>query len=168
VTFPGAVADREAARYVLVGAPLDVSTSFQPGTRFGPERIRRFARSFEDYDQRTDRSFSDLGVHDAGNVRAWDDAGAYLDFLEGQVRDAGDGAVPLVLGGEHTVSVAAVRACDPDVFVALDAHLDLREEFDGNPLSHATVTRHALSVADRAVVLGARSGSEAEYERAAG
>jgi agmatinase len=168
VTFPGAVADREAARYVLVGAPLDVSTSFQPGTRFGPERIRRFARSFEDYDPRTDRSFSDLGVHDAGDVRAWDDAGAYLDFLEGQVRDAGDGAVPLVLGGEHTVSVAAVRACDPDVFVALDAHLDLREEFDGNPLSHATVTRHALSVADRAVVLGARSGSEAEYERAAG
>jgi len=168
VPFPGATADREAARYAVVGAPLDVSTSFQPGTRFGPDRVRRFARSFEDYDARTGRSFSECGVHDAGDVRAWDDAADYLEFLEGTVADLrADGIVPLVIGGEHTVSLAPVRACEPETFVAVDAHLDLREAYDGNPLSHATATRHALEVADRAVVLGARAGSEAEYERAA-
>ncbi|WP_128476241.1 agmatinase [Halorussus pelagicus] len=165
--FPGASTDREAAEYVVVGAPLDVSTTFQPGARFGPERIRRFARSYDDYDARADRRFSDLAVHDHGDVRAWDDAAEYLDYLGGVATDAvRDDAVPLLLGGEHTVTVAGVRAVDPDVFVCLDAHLDLREEYDGNELSHATVTRHALEAADEAVILGARTGSEAEYERA--
>jgi agmatinase len=58
-------------------------------------------------------------------------------------------------------------ATDPDVFVCLDAHLDLREEYDGNPLSHATVTHHVLDVADEAIILGARTGNEEEWERAA-
>ncbi|USZ67471.1 agmatinase [Halorussus salilacus] len=165
--FPGASADRDTAEYVVVGAPLDVSTTFQPGARFGPERVRRFARTFDDYDARTGHHFSELAVHDHGDVRAWDDAAEYLEYLEGVATDAvWDDAVPLLLGGEHTVTLAGVRAVDPDVFVCLDAHLDLREEYDGNPLSHATVTRHALDVADEAVILGARTGSEAEYERA--
>ena len=165
--FPGASAARDEAAYVVVGAPLDVSTTFQPGARFGPDRIRRFARTYDDYDARTGHHFSKLAVHDHGDVRAWDDADEYLEYLEGVVTDVvWDDAVPLLLGGEHTISLAGVRAADPDVFVCLDAHLDLREEYDGNPLSHATLTRHALSVADEAIVLGARTGSEDEWERA--
>ncbi|WP_227133621.1 agmatinase [Halorubellus salinus] len=167
--FPGAGVDREDAAFVVVGAPLDASTSFQPGTRFGPDRVRRYARGFDDYDHATGTHFSDCAVADHGDVRAWDDADEYLEYLEGVCTDVvWDDAVPVVVGGEHTVSVAGVRAVDPDVFVCLDAHLDLKESFDGNELSHATVTRHALDVADRAVVLGARAGSEAEYERASG
>jgi agmatinase len=167
MAFPGASADRDAADYVVVGAPLDVSTTFQPGTRFGPERIRRFARTYDDYDRRTDQFFSDCGVHDAGDVRAWDDAPEYLEYLSGTLRDvAWDDAVPLILGGEHTVSVAGVEALDPDVFVCLDAHLDLRSEYDGNVWSHATVTRRILHTVDRAVVLGARTGSPEEWARA--
>jgi agmatinase len=165
--FPGANADRSAAEYAVVGAPLDVSTTFQPGTRFGPERIRRFARTFDDYDRRTDHHFTDLDVHDHGDVRAWDDAGEYLEFLEGVLTDyVREGTVPLLVGGEHTVTVAGVRAVAPDVVVVLDAHFDLRAEYDGNELSHATAVRHALDVADEAVILGARTGSKAEYERA--
>jgi agmatinase len=165
--FPGATADREDARYAVVGAPLDVSTTFRPGTRFGPERVRRFARPFEDYDPRTGASFTDLGVYDAGDLRAWDDAADYLSFLTDHLSDlVRDGATPLVLGGEHTVSVAGVEAVSPDVFVCLDAHLDLRDEYDGNPLSHACTTRRALETADRAVVLGARAGAREEYDRA--
>ena len=178
--FPGAVADRESADYYLVGAPLDVSTTFQPGTRFGPERIRRFARTYDDYDRRTDLFFSELGVHDAGDCRAWDDAREYLDYLGGSLIDAvRDDAVPLMLGGEHTVTAAGVRATDPDVLVTLDAHLDLRDAYDGNPWSHASVCRRALDgdpdgeslssvdgTADRLVVLGGRTGSPEEWERA--
>ena len=165
--FPGAVADREDAAYVTIGAPLDVSTSFRPGARFGPERVRRFARGFEDYRREYDAQFSALSVHDHGDVRAWDDAPEYIDYLRGVVADAAaDGAVPLVIGGEHTVTVAAIRALSPDVAVIADAHLDLRASYDGNPYSHATVARHALEVADEAIILGARSGCEAEWERA--
>jgi agmatinase len=166
--FPGASADRDEASYVLVGAPLDASTTFQPGTRFGPDRLRHVAASFEDYDHRTGVRFSECSVYDHGDVQPGGDTAEYLTFLSGLIREFdADGTVPVVLGGEHTVTVAAVRALDPDVFVCLDAHLDLRESYAGDPLSHTTVTHHALEVADRAIVLGARSGSKGEYERAA-
>ena len=168
--FPGATTDREAASYVVVGAPLDATTTFQPGTRFGPDRVRRFAETYDDYDRRTDGRFSALGVHDAGDVRPWDDVEAYLDHLAAELRSVVyDEAVPLLVGGEHTVTHAGVKAVDPDVLVVCDAHLDLREDYDGNPWNHACVTRRCLDDlgVDRAVIVGARTGSEAEWDRAA-
>lgn len=165
--FPGARADHGDAAYVLHGAPLDVSTSFRPGARFGPREVRHAAEPFEDYDHRTDRNFSDLGVHDAGDLDAWNDVDEYLEFLAGSLSDTvAGGGVPLLVGGEHTVSTAGVRATRPDVYVCLDAHLDLREEYMGDSLSHATATRRVLEHADRAVILGARAGSAEEWERA--
>jgi agmatinase len=166
--FPGAGSDREDADYVIVGAPLDISTTFQPGTRFGPERVRRFARTYDDYDHHRDTRFTDCQVHDHGDVRAWDDAEEYLSYLEGTFADVRrDDAVPITIGGEHTVSVAGVRATEPDVVVSVDAHLDLREAYDGNELSHACAMCHALDVADELIVVGARTGCPEEWERAA-
>ncbi|WP_224268386.1 agmatinase [Haloprofundus salinisoli] len=165
--FPGATAERCDANFVILGAPLDISTSFQPGARFGPDRIRRFAETFDDYDRRTDQFFSDLSVHDAGDLHAWSDAAEYVEFLSGELGDAvRDDAVPITLGGEHTVTAAGVRAVDPDVFVCLDAHLDLRREYAGDEWSHACVTRRVLDTADEAIILGARTGSPDEWERA--
>ncbi|ELY44668.1 agmatinase [Natronorubrum sulfidifaciens] len=167
----GREAGRGGANFVVVGAPLDATTTFQPGTRFGPRRIRTFAEPFDDYDRRTDQYFSELGVVDHGDVRAWDDVEAYLEWLEGTLRDVvWDDAIPLTLGGEHTVSLAGARAVEPEVVVSLDAHLDLRDAYDGNPLSHAAVMRRILDDTDSVeelIVLGARTGSEAEWERAA-
>lgn len=165
--FPGAAADRESAAYGIIGAPLDASTTFQPGTRFGPRQVRHRATSFEDYDHHTGTRFTDLAVHDHGDIRPGGDAEEYLNFLEGAVREYHeDGVTPLLVGGEHTVTVPVVRALTPDVVVTLDAHLDLRESYAGNPYSHATVSHHALDVAEEVVVVGARSGSEAEWDRA--
>ncbi|SFR52328.1 agmatinase [Halogeometricum limi] len=167
--YPGATASRDDAAYVVVGAPLDISTTFRPGTRFGPERIRRFARTFDDYDRRTDLHFSDCLVHDEGDVHPWDDAEEYVEWVAGTLRDVvRDDAVPLLLGGEHTVTAAGVDAVSPDVFVCLDAHLDLRADYDGNEWSHATVTRRILDElgAEEAIILGARTGSPEEWTRA--
>jgi len=172
--FPGAADGRErvpdGANFVVVGAPLDVSTTFQPGTRFGPRRIRTFSEPFDDYDQRTGQHCTDLGVIDRGDVRAWDDAREYLEWLSGELREVVyKDAVPLVLGGEHTVSLAAVQAVSPEVVVSLDAHLDLRDEYDGNPYSHACVMCRVLEDVDSVeelIVVGARAGSEAEWARA--
>jgi len=167
--FPGAFAERADADYALVGAPLDRSTSFRPGARFGPRRVRHYAQGFDDYDHDTGQRFTDCAVTDHGDVGPTADAAEYLQFLEGTLGDyREEGATPLLVGGEHTVTVAGVRAVDPDVFVCLDAHLDLRESYAGDELSHATVTHHALDVADRAVVVGARTGNETEWERASG
>jgi agmatinase len=165
--FPGAACAREAASYTVVGAPLDASTTFHPGTRFGPDRMRHAATAFDDYDHHTGTRFTDLGVYDHGDVQPDADVAEYLSFLRALLAEALDaGRTPLVLGGEHTVSLAGVRAVDPDVFVCCDAHLDLRACYRGNPNSHATVTQQALDVADRVVVLGARTGSASEWERA--
>ncbi len=165
--FPGAATDRTDADYALVGAPLDATTSFRPGTRFGPREVRHAAGGFEDFDHQTGHSFSDLAVHDHGDVRPRADVDEYLDYLRGALADyAGEGTVPLLIGGEHTVALAAVRALDPDVAVVLDAHLDLRQTYAGTETSHATVTRRLLSVVDEVVVLGARAGSEEGWARA--
>jgi agmatinase len=167
--FPGAVADRDDAAYAILGAPLDVSTSFRPGARFGPDRIRQFGGQFDDYDHHTHEHFSELGVYDHGDIGPTADTTEYLDFLDSAISEFDrDDLTPLLLGGEHTVTIAAVRALSPDVFVCADAHLDLRESYAGDPYSHATVTHHALDVAERAVLLGARTGNEHEWERAAG
>lgn len=166
--FPGADADPADAAYVLVGAPLDASASFEPGARFGPRQVRHFAEPFDDYDERTGATFSSLAVADHGDVDPTDDVAEYLQYLAGLLGEYAEaGTVPLLLGGEHTVSVGGLRATEPDVYVCCDAHLDLYERYAGNPLSHATVTTHALEHADRAVVLGARTGSEREWDRAA-
>lgn len=166
--FPGArEGPVEEAAYGLVGAPLERSASFYPGARFGPERIRHFARGFEDFHHRTEQSFTELGVVDRGEVRPWQDPAEYLDFLAGEVGDlVRAGAIPLLLGGEHTVSVAGVRASDPDVYVCVDAHLDLRESFDGDRWSHATTVHHVLDHVDEAIVIGVRAASEGEWARA--
>jgi agmatinase len=162
--FPGARADRAEADYALVGAPLDVSTTFQPGTRFGPRRVRA-QRQFEDYDHHTGQRFSDLAVHDHGDVRPGR-VEEYLEFLRSTLAEYREAnTVPLVVGGEHTVTVGAVRALEPDVYVCLDAHLDLRESYAGDPTSHATVNHHVAELADTVVVLGARAGTESEWDR---
>ncbi|MFC6764229.1 agmatinase [Natrinema soli] len=167
----GRTADRGGANFAVVGAPLDATTTFQPGARFGPQRIRSFAEPFDDYDHRTDRRFSELGVVDRGDVRAWNDVEAYLEYLTSSLREAvWNDTVPLTLGGEHTVSLAGARAVEPEVFLCLDAHLDLYDAYDGNPLSHAAVTRRILEDVDsveEAILLGVRTGSESEWDRAA-
>jgi agmatinase len=166
--FPGADTEPDQADYVVVGAPLDATATFEPGARFGPRQVRHYAEPFDDYDARTDATFSSLSVADHGDVGPTDDVAEYLTYLGDVVGEyAADGTVPLVVGGEHTVSVAPLRALEFDVFVCCDAHLDLYEAYAGNPLSHATVTSHALEQADRAILLGARTASDAEWERAA-
>lgn len=167
--FPGAQASRAEAAYAIIGAPLDRSTTFQPGTRFGPDRIRQFAHSFEDYDHRTDSRLSEQGIYDHGNCQPWDPVDGYLDELAGIIDDlATDGVVPITLGGEHTVSLGALRALEPRTIISLDAHLDLRDSFGGSTFSHACVLRRGLEIdsVEQVYVLGARTGSEAEWDRA--
>lgn len=175
MSFPGCHADRTGAKYVITGAPLDISTTFAPGARFGPDRVRHYAETFDDYDQRTNSKFSELAVHDMGNVNAWDDPQAYLEHLSQVISGVvTEDAVPVIIGGEHTVTLSGIWAVEPAVLVTVDAHLDLRDEYDGNPLSHACTARRAIDggpgekspAIDELVVIGARTGNESEYRRA--
>ncbi|HHV63239.1 MAG TPA: agmatinase family protein [Firmicutes bacterium] len=150
--FIGAIDSYEAAQIVILGAPMDYTSSFRPGSRFGPERIRSVSRSLEEYSPNMGKELAEFPFFDAGDLAL--PFGNVARSLE-LIREAAgcivsDGKIPITLGGEHLVTlpaVEAVRAAYPDVAVLhFDAHTDLRGEYTGERLSHATVMRLVAGV----------------------
>ncbi|HHV78869.1 MAG TPA: agmatinase [Firmicutes bacterium] len=135
---------------VLLGAPLDATVSFRPGCRFGPERIRTISRSLEEYSFPLRASLDTVDFEDAGDIEMpLGNPAKSLDEIERVCTEVfRDGRLLFMLGGEHLVTVGAVRAAKkfyPNLHVLqLDAHADLRDEFFGEKLSHATVMRRVL------------------------
>ncbi len=164
--FADAEASYADAAYVMFGVPYDGTTSFRPGARFGPRAIREASFNFESYDPSTgldlyEIPFTDLG--DLGVMKVPEELVGQVEDVAGEI--AGDGKVPVMLGGEHTVTIGAVRAIRPDVYIVCDAHLDLRDELDGTPYSHGCVTRRILDLGvDDVIIIGARSGDREQFE----
>ena len=163
--------DRASARVVLFGAPYDSTTSFRPGTRFGPAAIRSESFGIETYSPLQDRDLDDFPFFDAGDLElpfgAPDRA---LEMIEAQAEEIlAAGKIPFLLGGEHLVTLGAVRAVAkryPDLHVIhFDAHADLRADYLGVQLSHACVMRrcHDLLGDGRIFQFGIRSGTREEF-----
>ena len=169
--FIGANSNYPAADVVLFGAPYDSTTSFRPGTRFGPAAMRAESFGIETYSPYQDRDLEDVRVHDAGDLElpfgAPDRA---LDMIEAKAASIlADGKVPFLLGGEHLVTLGSVRAAAkrfPGLrIIHFDAHADLREEYLGVALSHACVIRrcHDILGDGRIWQFGIRSGTREEF-----
>jgi agmatinase len=154
------------ARYVIFGAPYDGTTSFKTGTREGPRAIREFSYNFETYMPSQDLDLAQLPVIDLGDV----DCGVLVEDVVTEVQAAvqdiiKDKKVPVMLGGEHSITVGAVKAARPDCFVVCDAHLDLREEFRGTKYNHACTTRRVYEDGIKdIIIIGARSGTQEQFE----
>ena len=155
----------------LFGVPYDGTTSFRPGTRFGPAAIREVSNGLETYCPQLGLDLEDLAFADLGAVDI--PFGAPEPVID-QVRQATRtvlelGLKPLMLGGEHSISsgaVAAVAEQHPDlVLVQLDAHADLRDEWLGSRHSHACAMRRCLDVlpSQTLLQLSIRSGSRQEF-----
>ena len=163
----------EEAEIVLFGAPYDSTTSFRPGTRFGPSAMRAESFGIETYSMAQDRDLAeDVRVFDSGDLElpfcAPDRA---LDMIESRAAEILDaGKVPFLLGGEHLVTLGSVRAAakrHPDLrIVHFDAHADLREDYLGVKLSHACVMRrcHDILGDGRIFQFGIRSGTREERQ----
>jgi agmatinase len=165
--FAGADDGYDEADFVVAGVPLDTTASFRKGTRFAPARIREASLSFETYVRDAEADIEDLCVHDYGDLDAWNDAEETVGFAAGVLKGfADDGKTPVVLGGEHTVSVAGFRGVDASSVVVFDAHLDLKDGFEGTAYSHACVARRAAEDGREVYVVGAREGSREEWEYA--
>ena len=171
MVFIGADSDYTSAIVVLFGAPYDSTTSFRPGTRFGPAAMRSESFGIETYSPYQDRDLEDVRVHDAGDLElpfgAPDRA---LDMIEEKAAAIlADGKVPFLLGGEHLVTLGSVRAAAkrfPDLRILhFDAHADLREDYLGVTLSHACVIRrcHDLLGDGHIWQFGIRSGTREEF-----
>lgn len=170
--FLSARAQREGAEIVLLGVPFDGTSSFRPGSRFGPASIRAWSPLMEGYSPVFDRDLEDLRFADLGDldlpVAGWEQVGPRIEEAVGDLLQAGQ--TPVCLGGEHLVTLpafAAALARYPDLCVLqFDAHLDLRPDYQGNPFSHATVMRRLTDLVGpgRVMQWGVRSGTREEWE----
>ena len=165
--FLDATTPYDEARYVFLGAPLDATASHRSGSRFAPDAVRRASLYMETYSLRTDLDLSDISLADVGDLRGMDSLESSLERISevaGLIRSSGK--KPLILGGEHTVTLGALRALRPDLVVDFDAHMDLRDSLLGLSLSHGTFMRRAMEeLGFKLALLGVRaiSGEEMEY-----
>jgi len=145
--FIGASPDFEKAQAVIYGMPMDWTVSFRPGSRFGPARIREVSLVHEEYSHYLERELSEVVYYDAGDIPlAFGNPEKSLQQIADFVRQVLDhGKVPIGLGGEHLVTWPVVREVakrHPDLAVIhIDAHADLRTDYEGEPYSHATPLR---------------------------
>lgn len=170
--FIGCDADFEEAGTVIFGAPFDCTTSFRPGTRFGPRAIRSESFGIETYSPYQDKDLLDIKVFDSGDLELrFGSPESALEDIESRTAEILDsGKLPVMLGGEHLVTLGAFRAVckkyDNDVYLLhFDAHADLRDEYLGQHLSHACVIRrcHELIGDGRIFQFGIRSGDREEF-----
>lgn len=171
-TFIGCDAEYEEAKMVLFGAPFDSTTSFRPGARFGSAAIRHESFGLETYSPYQDEDLSDYKVFDSGDLELCfgDSVRAVADITDRADQILSDGKIPLMIGGEHLVTLGAVRAAlkkYPNLHIIhFDAHADLREDYLGMQLSHACVLRrcHELVGDGRIHQFCIRSGERSEFE----
>lgn len=159
------------SKAVIYGMPMDFTVSFRPGSRFGPARIREVSIGLEEYSPYLDKSLEDITFFDAGDLslpfgnpsRSLEMIG---DYIHGLLKD---GKFPLGLGGEHLVTWPVIRevfAKFPDLaIIHIDAHADLREQYEGETLSHSTPIRKAAELigGEHIYQFGIRSGTREEF-----
>ncbi len=160
--------DPERARVTIIPAPLEYSVCYMKGTEHGPQAILDASSQMELYDEELDCCPIEIGIHTrpALDYHGMDHAAA-LQATGDAVREALQrGQLPFTLGGEHSLSapaIAAVRERYPDLTVVhIDAHGDLRDQFEGTPLSHACIERRVVDMGIPLLEIGVRSISPEE------
>ncbi|KML26390.1 MULTISPECIES: agmatinase [Priestia] len=162
----------EESEAVLYGMPMDWTVSYRPGSRFGPTRIREVSIGLEEYSPYLDRELEEVKYFDAGDIplpfgnpqRSLNIIEEYIDQLLAADK------FPLGMGGEHLVSWPVMKAMYkkyPDLaIIHMDAHTDLREEYEGEPLSHSTPIRKVAELIgpENVYSFGIRSGMKEEFQ----
>ncbi|WP_315452524.1 agmatinase [uncultured Selenomonas sp.] len=171
-TFLGCDGTYEDSHIVIFGAPFDSTTSYRPGTRFAARTMRAESYGLETYSPYQELDLEDALAFDGGDLELpFGDTKRALDMIHTFTKNIlTDGRLPFLIGGEHLVSLPAIKAAaekHPDLAVIhFDAHTDLRDEYLGNHLSHATVIRRVWDFLGdgRIHQFGIRSGERAEWQ----
>lgn len=171
-TFLGCDKEFDDARIVIFGAPFDSTTSYRPGTRFASRTMRAESYGLETYSPYQDLDLEDASIFDGGDLElCFGDTNCALDDIsEYTMKVLDSGKIPLMIGGEHLVTLGAVRTVAkkyPDLHVIhFDAHADLRDDYLGAKLSHATVLHRVWDIVGDGKIyqFGIRSGERAEFE----
>ena len=170
-TFIGCDNSYEESKIVLFGAPFDSTTSFRPGTRFASKAMRSESFGIETYSPYQDGDLEDFAVFDSGDLELpFGNTQRVLDQIEEHTAEIlKDGKIPCMIGGEHLVTLGAMRAVVkqyPNVHVIhFDAHADLREDYLEERFSHATVLHRVWDLVGDGKIFqfGIRSGDRSEF-----
>ncbi len=171
-TFIGFNASYDEAPIILAGAPFDGTTSFRPGTRFAPNQIRLDSYGLETYSPYLDLDLEDYSFCDLGDVDLpFGNPLKALSTIQNVAKQIlADHKKPLFIGGEHLISLPIITELYtqyPDLHILhFDAHTDLREDYLGEKLSHATVLRRAWDLLGDGKIyqFGIRSGTREEFD----
>jgi agmatinase len=140
--FTGSQEPFESAKYVILGVPFDVTSTYRTGAKFAPLAIRDASQNVECYSFRTGIDVEDLKTHDLGDLHVAGDVELTLGRLALVAQDLFDDCkVPVFIGGEHTITLGVARSLKDVAVVSFDAHLDLRDEYLGLTVSHTTFMR---------------------------
>ncbi|MCM1579456.1 MAG: agmatinase [Ruminococcus sp.] len=170
--FIGCESPFEEASAVLFGAPFDCTASYRPGARFAPAAIRNESYGIETYSPYQDKDLTDIKVFDSGDIELpFGDPVPVLEMIRERTAEIlSAGKLPIMLGGEHLVTYGAFRAITDrygsDLYIIqFDAHCDLRREYLGQRLSHASVMRlcHDIVGDGHIYQFGIRSGERSEF-----
>lgn len=166
IPFSGYSRPLEEAEYVVVGVPYDGTSTYRAGSRFGPSAIREASANIETYSLRTGVDIEDVKIHDAGNLDVSQNLPETLKRLRFVTSEiVTSGKTPVIIGGEHTITYGSVHGLGKEVaIISFDAHLDLRDEYLGERLSHTTFMRR---IAEKfkpksLVITGVRAVSKGE------
>ncbi len=170
-TFIGCDSEYDESKIVIFGAPFDSTTSYRPGTRFASSAIRNESFGIETYSPYFNKDLLDTKIFDSGDLElCFGNTQTALDAIESHtIQILEDGKLPFMVGGEHLVTLGAVRAVYekyPDLHIIhFDAHADLRNDYLGEKFSHASVIRrcHELVGDNKIFQFGIRSGDREEF-----
>ncbi|WP_278628425.1 agmatinase [Thomasclavelia cocleata] len=170
-TFIGLEASFDEAKCVIFGAPMDSTTSYRPGTRFASSAMRQESFGIETYSPYQDKDLEDIKVFDGGDLELpFGNPRKSLDMIQETIKTILEAnKLPCMIGGEHLVTLGAIEAVVekyPDLrIIHFDAHTDLRDEYLGEKLSHASVIRrvHDLVGDGKIHQFGIRSGERDEF-----
>lgn len=170
-TFIACDKDYEESNIVIFGAPFDSTTSYRPGTRFASKAMRSESYGLETYSPYQDADLENTHVFDGGDLElCFGDTNTALSQIEDFSSEVlKDGKLPLMIGGEHLVTLGSVRAVVkkyPELHIVhFDAHADLRDDYLGAKLSHATVLRRVWELVGDGKIyqFGIRSGDRSEF-----
>ena len=172
--FTGSQEFYEASKYVILGVPFDVTSTYRSGSKFAPLAIRDASQNVECYSFRTGIDIEDLKTHDLGDLHVAADVELTLGRLALVAQDLfDDEKIPVFIGGEHTITLGVARCFDEKVaVVSFDAHLDLRDNYMGLNVSHTTFMRRINESVKPAKILevGTRAvcTEELDYAKEAG
>ena len=164
IFFPLDNSDFEGSEFVLLGIPLDSTSSFLPGQRFAPSSIRRACFDLEPFDIEAGNDLKKIKLHDAGDLHIVPgNMEKNMERIEETIAEF-SGKKIVILGGEHSITYPIVKTITPEAVISLDAHLDLRDAYLGEKLSHACVMRRIYELGIEEHILGVREASKEEYE----